>query len=182
MRNFKMSIETIKSLLPDYAKDVKLNIASVLTEAGSMGLTQAQITGIALASSYATHNPFLIKSMTAYAESHLSQEEIAATKAAAVIMAMNNVYYRFTHLVSDKDYSSMPVKLRMNIMRDPGVQPREFELYSLAISAINGCGLCMDSHVKQLGQIGVSKEAIQSSIRIAAVIQSLAQAILIEAL
>ncbi len=177
-----MSIETIKNLLPDYAKDVKLNIASVLTEAGSVGLTQSQITSIALACSYATHHSFLIKSMTSYAENDLTQEEIAATKAAAVIMAMNNVYYRFTHLVSDKDYSAMPVKLRMNIMRGPGVEAREFELYSLAISAMNGCGLCMDSHVKQLSKMGVNKEAIQSSVRIAAVIHSLAQAMAIEAL
>lgn len=177
-----MSIEVIKNNLPEYAKDVKLNISSVLTESGAMGLTQHQIAGIALACAYTTENQFVIKNISAFSEEYLTPEEMNGAKASSVIMAMNNVYYRFAHMVSDKDYETMPAKLRMNIMREPGVSQKDFELYSLAVSALNNCGYCMDSHMSKLTSAGISKEAIQSTIRIAAVIQSLAQTAVIEGL
>jgi alkyl hydroperoxide reductase subunit D len=110
----------------------------------------------------------------------LSGDEIKAVKAATTIMAMNNVYYRFTHLVSDKSYGTMPAKLRMNVMANPGIEKIDFELISLAVSAIEGCGLCIDSHVAVIAKYGISKEGIQSSIRIAATINAVSQALDIE--
>ena len=94
-------------------------------------------------------------------------------------MAMNNIYYRFTHLVSDKDYLKMPAKLRMNIIGNPGVDKIDFELYSLAVSAINGCGLCIDSHVKQLINSNIDKSTIAHTIRISSVINATAQVLFI---
>lgn len=174
-----MSLEQIKNSLGDYAKDIKLNLASVLTEEGAGGLTQAQIYGIALASSYSAKNMQLAQAIIAEAADGLSLAEQSAAKAAATIMAMNNVYYRFAHLVSDKQYAQMPAKLRMNIIGNPGIAKIDFELYSLAVSSINGCGMCMDAHVHEAIKAGISPQGVQSTIRIAAVINALAQALFI---
>ncbi len=165
-------LDIIKQQLPDYAKDIKLNLGNVLTEEGSAELSTAQIHGIALASSLATKNKTLIEA--GLAEIQLDPAHIEAAKAANAIMAMNNIYYRFVHLVEDKEFSSMPAKLRMNVIGNPGIAKTDFELYSLAISAINGCGMCIEAHTKQLLQHGISKIAIQSAIRIAAVIHAVA--------
>ena len=73
-----------------------------------------------------------------------------AARAAASIMAMNNIYYRFTHLASAPDYKTLPARLRMNVIGKPGVDKADFELWCLAVSAINGCGVCIDSHEKIL--------------------------------
>jgi alkyl hydroperoxide reductase subunit D len=89
-------------------------------------------------------------------------------------MAMNNVYYRFVHLASAPDYKSLPAKLRMNVIGRPGVEKVDFELWSLAVSAINGCGMCIDAHEQVLRQAGVGVEAIQASVRIAAVVNAVA--------
>src|SRR5262245_17031957 len=168
-----MNIEQLKNALPDYAKDIKLNLA-VLSEEGSPDLTLKQIYAIALASALATKNVTVINAIISQAESVLTEQDIQAAKAAATIMAMNNIYYRFIHLVSDKAYASMPAKLRMNIIANPGVAKTDFELNCMAVSAINGCGMCMDAHANELNKAGVSKLAIQSSVRIAAVIHAVA--------
>jgi alkyl hydroperoxide reductase subunit D len=97
-----------------------------------------------------------------------------AAKAAASIMAMNNIYYRFVHLANDADYRAMPAKLRMNVIGRPGVEKVDFELWSLAVSAVNGCGMCIESHGRVLKEHGVSKEAIQQVVRIAAVVHAVA--------
>ena len=175
-----MSIQELKSALPEFAKDIKLNLGSVLTEEGSAGLTESQIAMIALGSAYATKDREVIQGITSASAAVLSAEEITAVKAATTIMAMNNVYYRFTHLVKDPSYLTMPAKLRMNVMANPGIEKVDFELISLAVSAIEGCGLCIDSHVAVIAKHGISKEGIQSSIRIAATINAVAQALDIE--
>src|SRR5438045_3891098 len=116
-----MSLEQLKKSIPEYAKDIKLNLSTILTEEGAPDLNLNQIYGVALASAYATKNSNVIDAMLAEPNNPLSDKEIAAAKSAAVIMAMNNIYYRFTHLVSDKAYAAMPAKLRMNVMGNPGV-------------------------------------------------------------
>ncbi len=138
-----MTIQALKSNLPDYAKDIRLNLSSVLSAGGAPGLSQEQILGIALASSYATKVPAVIEAMTAEVDDVLTQAHVNAAKASAVIMAMNNIYYRFAHLTSDKDLQSMPANLRMSIVANPGIDQVDFELYALAVSALNGCGKCM---------------------------------------
>jgi lipoyl-dependent peroxiredoxin subunit D len=170
-----MSLEHLKSQLGDYAKDIRLNLGNVLTEEGAPDLSEEQIAGIALASAYATRNHTVINAIKAEFSGALSEARINAAKSAASVMAMNNVYYRFAHLVSDKDYSKMPAKLRMNVIGSPGIDKVDFELMSLAISAINGCGMCMDAHVHEVIKGGVSKTGVQSCIRIGAVINAAAQ-------
>lgn len=164
-----MSIETIKSAMPDYAKDIKLNLSSL---ANDETLNEQQLWGSFLASALAGRNEFVIAQIEAEAKQHLSAEAYEAAKAAAAIMAMNNVYYRFVHLASNKEYQTMQAKLRMNVIGNPGVDKIDFELWSLAVSAINACGMCIDAHEQQLLQHGVSKEQIQTAVRIASVIHA----------
>ena len=179
LKNIKddYSVETLKNMMGDYAKDIRLNLGSILTVEGAPDLTQNQIYGIALASAYATRNDRVIEAMKAETASTLSEAEINAAKAAATIMAMNNVYYRFVHLVGDKDYGKLPAKLRMNVIGNPGIEKVDFELYCLAVSAINGCGMCMDAHVAEVTRSGLSKIGVQSTVRIASIINASAQAV-----
>ena len=174
-----MSIKQIRSNLQEYAKDIKLNLGNVLSEEGAPDLSANQIYGIALACVYATRNEQLIDAVSAESAEYLSDAEINAAKAAATIMGMNNIYYRFVHLTSDKEYSKLPANLRMNIIGKPGIDKVDFELYSLAVSAINGCGMCIDSHVNEVTKGGVSRTGVQSAIRIASVINATAQALVI---
>lgn len=176
-----MSIDPIRQAMPDYAKDTKLNLGKIFSEDGAPGLSEVQAAGTALASAYATKQPELIKAVAAQVAEHLSEADVTAAKAAATIMGMNNVYYRFVHLASDKEFGRMPANLRMNVIGNPGVEKVDFELMSLAVSAINGCGMCIDAHVSEVSKAGVNREGIQSAIRIASVLAAAAQALVIEA-
>jgi alkyl hydroperoxide reductase subunit D len=89
-------------------------------------------------------------------------------------MAMNNVYYRFVHLASNPIYGTLPAKLRMNVIGNPGIDKADFELFSLAVSAMNGCGMCIDSHERVLGQHGVKPEMVQTAVRVGAVMKAVA--------
>jgi len=166
-----MQIDTIREALPDYAKDLKLNLSSLLNE---QVLTEQQRWGTFVATALASRNPALIKAVSADAAEKLSPEALKAAKAAASIMAMNNIYYRFTHLASDPDYAKLPAQLRMNIIGNPGVEKADFELWSLAVSAINGCGRCIDAHDQVLRKAGISQQAIQQAVRIASVVHAVA--------
>ena len=173
------SLEALKGLMPDFAKDIKLNISSVIKEDPNSGLTLNQIYGIALSAAYATKNHAVVEAVSGEAAATLTQEEVNAAKAAATVMAMNNIYYRFIHLAHDNELSQMPAGLRMNVIGSPGIDKVTFELYSLGVSAINGCGLCIESHAKHVQQNGISKAGVQHTVRIAAVLNAAAQALTI---
>lgn len=171
-----MSISQFKDNLKDYARDIRLNLETVLTEEGSPGLSLQQIRSIALACAFATKNISISDAFLADPEFVLEDASKEAARAAATIMAMNNVYYRFTHLVEDEEISKLPAKLRMNVIGKPGVEKVDFELMSLAVSAIAGCGKCIKAHVAELKKAGLDATAIQSSVRIGSVISAAAQA------
>lgn len=169
-----MTLNEIKSSIPDFAKDLRLNLDSVLTETGAPGLSAKQIGLIALASAIAARHAPLTAVLANEAEKSADAQELSGARTAAAIMAMNNVYYRFVHLVSDAEYQILRAGLRMNGMANPGCDKIDFELCSLAVSAINGCGKCLDSHEQTLRKHGVSATAIQSAVRIASVVQGVA--------
>jgi lipoyl-dependent peroxiredoxin subunit D len=169
-----MSLDTIRDQLPEYARDLKLNLGTVLSVTGSPGLNDKQIAALALATAIAARNVALTHSIEAWAAPHLDAPAANAARAAAAIMGMNNIYYRFLHLVEDGEYQTMPARLRMNVIGNPGIDKLDFELLSLAVSAINGCGLCVTAHERKLREGGVTREAIQSAVRIAAVIHAVA--------
>jgi len=173
-----MTLQIIQESLPAYAKDIKLNLSSLLNS--SEHLTEQQLWGTMLACAMASKNANLHKAVLQSAEKKLSPEAVAAAKSAATLMAMNNIYYRFTHLVSKEDYRKMPANLRMNAMLAPGIDKLDFELFSIAVSAINGCGMCMDSHEKTLTSKGISKETVQAAVRVAAILHAVANVLEIE--
>lgn len=175
-----MNIEEIKNLVPDYAKDVRLNLSTVLKDTGSPGLNENQIAMLALATAYGARNAKLTEAIEEAAFEVLEDAEINASRAAASIMGMNNVYYRFLHLVENEEYAKLPAKLRMNIIGNPGIDKANFELLSLAVSAINGCGSCVASHERVVRKHGMTAETVQSAVRIAAVVHAAAVAIEIE--
>lgn len=164
-----MSIDALKSQIPAYAKDVKLNLSSM---ANDETLSTQQLWGTFLSTALATGNAEVIRQIEEDALDNLSAEAIDAAKAAASIMAMNNVYYKFAGMMPD--YQSLPAKLRMNVIGNPGVDKLDFELWSLAVSAINGCQFCVQSHEKILRDGGMSQEQIQTSVRVAAVVKAVA--------
>jgi len=154
------TLEGIREALPGYARDLQLNLGTVLTPAGAPGLTERQIWAVALAAASASRN----------AAFSLRLQALAAS-----VMAMNNVYYRFLHLVEDPEYAKLPARLRMNVIGSPGIAKADFELLALAVSAINACGSCVAAHERQLRQHGVAREAVQSAVRIAATVHAVAR-------
>ncbi|UXI67637.1 carboxymuconolactone decarboxylase family protein [Tahibacter amnicola] len=169
-----MSVADLKAAIPDYAKDLRLNLDSVLSEGGAPGLSRKQIALVALASAIASRHEPLVAALAEEAAAHATEAEANGARTAAAIMAMNNVYYRFTHLVSDPEYGTLRAGLRMNAMANPGCDKVDFELCSMAVSAINGCGMCMDSHEKTLRKHELTAQAVQSAVRIAAVVHAVA--------
>lgn len=169
-----MSLENLKQALPDYAKDLKLNLGSLAAEPS---LTPQQRAGTFIAAALASRSETVTAAVVDEFGPQLSPTALEAAKAAAAIMAMNNIYYRFVHLVSASDYKSLPAKLRMNVIGKPGVEKVDFELWSLAVSAVNGCGMCIDAHERELRKAGLGIEAIQAAVRIASVVHAVAATI-----
>lgn len=166
-----MSIDALRDQIPDYAKDIRLNLGTLASETA---LSDQQKWGAFLASALASGNANVIKAFAAEAEGKLSPEAVTAAKAAAAIMGMNNIYYRATHLMSEKTYGTLPAKLRMNVIGNPGVDKVDFELWSLAVSAVNGCGMCLDAHEKVVRKGGLTTEQVQAALRIAASVHAAA--------
>ena len=166
-----MSLKELADSLPDYAKDLRLNLSSLLSD---QLLGDQRKYGLLLACAHGTGYKPVIAAAETEAAGRLDEAYANAARAAAAVMAMNNVYYRFVHLASNPVYGTLQAKLRMNIIGAPGIDKADFELFSLAVSALNGCGMCIDSHEKILSQHGVKAETIQAAARIAAVIKAVA--------
>lgn len=168
------NIDRIREAIPEVAKDIRLNLQTVLT--GGV-LTAEQRWGVALASAAASRNAELKKAVLADARKEASPETVDDALAAAALMAMNNVYYRFRHLVGKETYSQKPARLRMNRMAQPASSKVNFELFSLAVSAINGCGTCIQAHERVVIEGGLTEDHVHDAIRIASVIQAAAVAL-----
>ena len=166
-----MNLEVLMESVPAYAKDLKLNLSSVTSQTE---LTKQQTWGTAVASAVACRNPALLQGILDEAMKHVPPQAIDAAKAAAAIMSMNNVYYRFHHLTRNEKYAAFPARLRMNIIRSHGVDASDFELWCVAVSAINACSKCVEAHESVLREKGVSEESINAAIRIASVVHGLA--------
>jgi alkyl hydroperoxide reductase subunit D len=166
-----MSLKAFADSLPDYAKDIRLNLTSILSD---QLLGEERKNGLLLSCAHGSGYKPLVEAAEAEVEGKLSESQANAARGAAALMAMNNVYYRFVHLVANPEYGTMPAKLRMNFIASHGIAKDEFELFSLAVSAMNGCGMCIDSHERVLLDHGVKSDVIQSAVRIAAMMKALA--------
>jgi len=166
-----MSVEALADRIPSYAKDLRLNLQSVLRQSE---LTEQQLWGTAVASAIASRNAETLTAVLEDARHHLSPQALEAAKSAAAIMGMNNVYYRFLHLTSNEKYSTIPARLRMNVIRMHGVNQADFELWCVAVSAINNCEACVASHEKVVREKGLSEETILAAVRVASVVHAVA--------
>ncbi|QSB06571.1 carboxymuconolactone decarboxylase family protein [Natronoglycomyces albus] len=166
-----MSIDSLKAALPAYAKDTKLNLGSITT---TSSLTEQQLWGTMLSCAVASRSTTVIREIHAEATKRLSEDALKASKSAASIMAMNNIYYRAKHLIGDEAYTSLPARLRMQVIGNPGVDKVDYELWSLAVSAVTGCGLCLESHEQTLIKSGASRDNVHDALRVAAVVHAAA--------
>lgn len=164
-----MSIDALRDLIPAYAKDIALNLGSLASETV---LNDQQKWGCFVASAHAVGVAPVVRAVEAAAAEKLSPEALTAARAAAAIMGMNNIYYRSLHLMKNPEYTTLPARLRMNVLANPGVEKMDFELWSAAVSAINGCGACLDAHESELRKHGVPAQRVQTALRIGAVVHA----------
>ena len=165
-----MSIDTLCAALPPYANDLGLNLSALV---GETVMSEQAKWGAFIACAYAVGVGPVIRALEDGCPLH--EDASTAAKAAAAIMGMNNVYYRTLHLMKSREYATLPAKLRMSVIASPGVDKNDFELWCMAVSAINGCGLCLDSHEEALRKRGVPSTVIQAAIRIGAVVNAISR-------
>jgi len=166
-----MTLTQIQESLPDYARDQKLNLQAVLAQGE---LTEQQTWTTAVACALACRNQTLSEAIVAEASAKLSPEQLNSARAAFGVMQMNNIFYRFRHMVGREEYATIPARLRMQSIRTHGGDPVDFELACLAVSSINGCEACLKSHDAVVREKGVTGEAVMASVRIAATLHAVA--------
>lgn len=166
-----MTVDELRERFPDHAQDIRLNLGSIT---GITTLTEQQLHGTMLASALASRDADVVAAVASDAIPRMSPAAVDAARSAVSIMAMNNVYYRFLHQIEDPVYASMPIKLRMQAIGAPGVDKIDFELWCIAVSAINGCGSCVKAHEHKVLQAGASREMVQDVVRIASVVHAAA--------
>ena len=171
LSNENVTLDALLQSLPAYANDLKSNLQSALAQTE---LTSAQLWGTAIASAAASREPQLLAVIKIEAAAAVAPAVIEAALGASAIMGMNNIYFRFLHLVKQEHYAALPSHLRMNITRRHGARPADFELWCVAVSAIHGCGSCIQAHERQASEHGVSGGAILAAVRIASVIHAVA--------
>lgn len=170
------ALEALRARIPDTAKDIRVNLQNVL---GAGVLTPAQRAGVAIACALASRSTELAQALI---DDLGWQPEVGAAvvedaKAAAALMAMNNVYYRFRHFIQKDEYQSKPARLRMQRLAQPATNKADFELLSLAVSAVNGCESCVRSHEEAALKNGLTSDHVQDAIRIAATMHAAAVAL-----
>jgi len=169
-----VNLNALLDRIPEPAKDLRLNLQAVLADGP---LTAQQRWGVALASAVAARNAELATVLGEEAKAAAGDALVDDAFAAASLMAMNNVYYRFRHLIGKPSYAALPARLRMNRLVKPATNRTDFELFSLAVSAINGCETCMQSHEKVVTEGGLTEEQVHHAIRIAATVNAAAVAL-----
>jgi lipoyl-dependent peroxiredoxin subunit D len=168
------AIERLRESMAPFAKDIQLNLSSVL-QGGALGNDQRW--GVAVACAVAVGQPALREAVVLDAGANVGEAVLDDARAAAALMAMNNVYYRFRHTVGKDGYRAMPARLRMNRIGLPKTDKATFELMCLAVSAINGCELCIRSHEHAVLEGGLTEEHVHDAVRIAATMSAAAVAL-----
>ncbi len=168
-------INALREALPDEARDIKINLQNVLAPGQ---LNAAQTWGVALTCAYTARNEKLTAATLADARAAgIDATVLSDAKAAAILMGMNNVYYRFRHVIGKEDYSQRPARLRMMRISQVASNKVDFELFCLAASAINNCEACMRSHEAVVIEGGLSLDQVHDAVRIAATINAAAIAL-----
>lgn len=169
------SLNRIRDALPEAARDIKINLGNVLVPGT---LTKDQVFGVALTCAHTARNSELITALAAEARAaEVPSGVLEDAKAAAILMAMNNVLYRFKHVLGKEDYEKRPARLRMQRLAQVTSNKADFELYCLAASAINNCQTCMASHEASVLGHGMSPDHVFDAVRIASTVNAAAMAL-----
>lgn len=170
------SLDLLEEGKSRYLADLKINFKNSLE---SDHLTKKEILLLGVALSVNANNPVLRDyfSQSARIEGGANAEEVAEAVACASLLSANNVFYRFRHFMNKDKYNEIPARIKMNIMARPVTGKEIFELISLAVSAVNGCEMCVKSHEASLIELGSKEERIFESVRLAAVITSVSKVI-----
>jgi lipoyl-dependent peroxiredoxin subunit D len=168
-------LEQLRESLPNVARDIKINLQTVLTPGT---LNEAQVWGVAIACAEATRNTRLATAVLSEAQTRgVAEGVVEDARAAAVLMAMNNVFYRFRHVVDKEEYAQKPARLRMQRLAQVTSNKADFELFCLAVSAINDCETCVRSHEEAVVKQGLTTDHVHDAVRIAATMHAAAQAL-----
>lgn len=165
------TLEELRNSLPDFARDIKLNLQTVPS---STSLSPAQRWGVAVASAAASRNPELLSAVLSEARREAGEAIVDDALAAASLMGMNNIYYRFRHMIGKPSYSEKPARLRMQRLAKPATNKTDFELFSLAASAITGCEACVKAHEEVVLAGGLTEDQIHDAIRVSATVHAAA--------
>lgn len=153
-----------------YARDLKLNFTSTFT---SNHLTEKECALVALSIAVNNSNKVLTEFYEKLALSkEATAEEIAEAAGCASLLALNNVFYRFRHFTGKEKYTQIPARVRMQLMSSPVTGKEFFELMSIAVSAVNGCEMCVNAHEKSILGLGSTEERVFDAVRIASIVTS----------
>jgi len=171
-----MELQALKDRIPDYAKDLRLNLDAVISRSS---LTPSLAAGAALAAAFAAKSPALVAALQNGGPLDPAQARAALT--AAALMGMNNVWYPFVEMAGDPELGTLRPELRMNAYATHGgVDRTSFELYALAASIVGKCEFCVRSHYRLLRENGFTAQQLRDVGRIAAVINAAAQVLAVE--
>jgi lipoyl-dependent peroxiredoxin subunit D len=175
--NYLPNLEVMAEGETKYLRDLRVNLKNTL---GSENFSIKEAYLIALAVAANEGNKILTNAFINHAKLNGANEnETAEAIACASQLASNNVFYRFKHFIksSNENYQPMPAGIKMNIMMNPVLGKELFELISLAVSAVNGCESCVNSHEESVRKLGASEVRIFDAIRLASVIRGLCVAV-----
>lgn len=166
------TLDELRDSIPDVGRDIKVNLQNVLAETT---LSEAQRWGTAIASAYASRDTVLAKALIE--QGKVDPTVVEDAKAAAVLMGMNNVFYRFRHFMNKEGYQTRPARLRMTRIAKVTASKIDFELFCLAVSAINGCEMCLKAHEKTVLDGGLTEDHVFDAVRIASTVNATAIAL-----
>ncbi len=162
-------LNAIKEQIPDYAKDIRLNLDGVIARSS---LSPEDAIGVALASAFAAKSKPLVDAFKA----QLPELNANAALTAAALMGMNNVWYPYVEMAGDEELKTLRPELRMNAYASSGgVEKKQFEAFALAASIIGKCHFCVSSHHALLKKEGLTAQQLRDIGRIAAVVNAAAQ-------
>ena len=164
------SLDLLEEGKSRYVADLKVNFRNSL-ESEHLNKKEIGLLGVALAVN--DNNALLKEFFSRFASDEgATAEELAEAVGCASLLSANNIFYRFRHFVKKDKYNEIPARIKMNIMGRPAPGKEFFELMSVAISAVNGCEMCVTAHEKSLIELGSKEERIFEAVRLAAVITS----------
>ncbi|HKO53414.1 MAG TPA: carboxymuconolactone decarboxylase family protein [Polyangiaceae bacterium] len=168
------ALAAVVAEIPEVAKDLRSNLSAVLDDGM---LTPSERWGVAIAVALASRSRRLAEALIASRPEEVTTETVEEAVAAAALMGMSNVFYRFRHLVGKPSYEQKPARLRMLRLAKPATSRAAFELFSLAVSVVNSCEICVRSHEAKLLEHGKTEDQIHDAVRIASVVHGAAVAL-----